>query len=162
MEYTTEPTGEELPLLDEDMGFAANQMVLLSTSKGKYTILQDRLQKLVEKCDPERVIFTSPLLDTEAPYVDGSECGFVTTEALIDKLRTAVEAGKIAVANGEDNNAVLGPLCDAIEQAFAACAVKNNPIQDGGYYYIIHGFAADANTAGTGLGLTYSSADNYV
>lgn len=162
VEYTTEPAGEELPLLDEDMGFAANQMVLLSTSKGKYTILQDRLQKLVENCDPERVIFTSPLLDTEAPYVDGSECGLVTTEPLIDKLRTAVEAGKIAVANQEDNNAVLGPLCDAIEQAYAACEAKNNPIQDGGYYYIIHGFAADANTAGTGLGLTYSSADNYV
>lgn len=162
VDYTAGETGEDLLLLDKDSAFVANQEVLLSFSKGKYTVLQDRLQKLVNKCDPERIVFTSPLLDTEAPYVDGSECGLVTTEALIEKLRTAVEAGKVAVENGEDDNAVLGPLCDAIDEAYAACEAKNNPIQDGGYYYIIHGFAADAKTAGTGLGMTYSVADNYV
>ena len=162
MEYVKEPAGEELPMLDRDSAFAANQMILLSASKGKYTMLQDRLNKLVAKCDPDLNIFTTPLLDTEAPYVDGSECGMVTTEAQVETLRQAVEAGKDAIERQEDSNEVLEPLCDAIEEAYNICIAKNNPIQDGGYYYVISGFAADAQKAGTGLGITYSTADNYV
>ncbi|MBR1917919.1 MAG: hypothetical protein IJ832_08835 [Bacteroidaceae bacterium] len=162
VEYTTESAGEDLVLLDHDSAFAANQSILLSYTKGTYTVLQDRLQKLVTQCDPETNIFTTPLLDTEAPYVDGSECGAVTTVAQVEALARAVEAGKAAVEQQEVRNEVLGPLCDAIESAYAACTAKSNPLQDDAYYYIISGFAADAKSAGTGIAMTYSAADNYV
>ena len=161
-DYTVDAAGQEIPLLQGDTALAANQSILLTHTRGKYTILQDRLQKLVAKCDPQYIIFTTPLLDTEAPYVDGSECGPVTTEALVEALGQAVEAGKQAIEQEEDRNEVLQPLCDAIEDAYNKCMEKNNPLQDDAYYYVLSGFAADAKTAGTALGITYASADNYV
>ncbi|MBO4486765.1 MAG: hypothetical protein J5729_00155 [Bacteroidaceae bacterium] len=160
--FSAEGGPETFKLLEKDSAFAANQSILLSASKGKYTVLQDRLHKLVEQCDTTYISFTTPLLDTEAPYVDGTECGAVTTIGQVDVLGAAVEAGKAAIEREEDSNEVLAPLCDAIEEAYNICMAKSNPIQDGGYYYVISGFAADANTAGTGVAMTYAAGDNYV
>ncbi len=99
----------------------------------------------------------TPAADQESHYYTiGTECGYTTTTTQIDALTEAIQTAQSLGANASD--ADKQEQVEAVWEAYNICEARQDLPEDGGYYYIIHGYADDSNREGVAFAMCNNSA----
>ena len=107
----------------------------------------ERLQAIIATALAARSSYQTPANDTESAYYTiGTECGYETTTTQIAALTDAITTARALDGNASD--AAKQAQVEAVWDAYNVCEARQDLPVDGGYYYIIHGYADDSQRQG--------------